>query len=172
MFLAPSISSTSADYNLQSNRFRHRPSVCRVATSFQRSLSCRSFRAAQVPTSVVYLCSANKWTTLSGTVFHAIDSNGEQVALKVYVKNDDGTKALDKPEFNRKVEEATQREKERLLAWYPCLEEKVDVVKVFEGLHCVVMPFFTPLLKEERREALPPVTSTLYWKTFKKKGTF
>ena len=106
----------------------------------------------------------------TSNVFHALDCNGKEVALKVYVKNEDraSRRALTKEEFEEEAKEATKRERDRLLGLYESLENRVHVVSLFEGLHCVVMPIFTPVEKTERRLILKDIEAVL--ERFKEKG--
>jgi hypothetical protein len=98
----------------------------------------------------------------TSNVYHALDSKGAEVALKVYVKatgSDD--QWLDKNMFQKAAREATTRERKHLLTCYPHLTDKVRLVTLFDGLPCIVMPFFEPVAKSERKSTLPLIMETL-----------
>ncbi|CAB9529755.1 expressed unknown protein [Seminavis robusta] len=99
----------------------------------------------------------------TSNVFHALNCDGKEVALKVYVKNEDRTskRVLSKDEFEKEAIAATTREKELLLKLYGFLKNRVHVVSLFEGLQCVVMPVFTPVEKEKRPQMLPGIQAVL-----------
>ena len=96
----------------------------------------------------------------TSNVYQALNSSGKQVALKLYVKNYDGNRLMERDEFDVVAQAATKREAEYLRAFYPFLEEEVKVVKIF-SLYCVVMPFFEPILKEKREDQLPKIEDVL-----------
>jgi hypothetical protein len=88
----------------------------------------------------------------TSNVYHALDSSGMQVALKVYEKATDD---------NDECKKKTNDEKERLLLFYPFLKGKVKVVTLFDGLQCIVMPFFKPVAKQDRNSTLEDIKKTL-----------
>ena len=87
----------------------------------------------------------------TSNVFQALTSDGEHVAIKVYVKNyNDHGEILDETSFQMVANEAVEREKERLLSFYPELfKDKVKTAKLF-GRPCIIMPFIHSLTKSER----------------------
>jgi hypothetical protein len=86
-------------------------------------------------------------------VFYALDENGKPWVIKMYVKrmDDKGGLYLDAEAFDSKALTQTVQEVKRFETLYPFLNRKVFHKKII-GLHCVVMPFFKPLLKTERLE--------------------
>ena len=88
----------------------------------------------------------------TSNVFQALTSDGEHVAIKVSVKNyNDHGEILDESSFQMIANEAVEREKERLLSFYPELfKDKVMTAKLF-CRPCIVVPFIHPLTKSERK---------------------
>ena len=95
----------------------------------------------------------------TSNVFHALDCYGKEVALKLYVENEDRTskRVLSKDDFKKEAAAVMEQEKERLLKLYPFLENRVHVVSLFEDLQCVVMPVFTLLQKQNQSLMLQKV---------------
>jgi hypothetical protein len=90
----------------------------------------------------------------TSNVWHALDSNGNEVAIKMYVKTmDDEGRMLTSKEFETKANVAVKTEVKRLKSFYPFLESKVLQVKL-NDFQCVVMPFFKPVPKLERGKVL------------------
>ena len=87
----------------------------------------------------------------TSNVFQALTSDGEHVAIKVYVKRyGDHYESLDDSAFQTVATAAVEREKDLLLLFYPELfQDKVKTAKLF-GRPCLVMPFIHPLTKNER----------------------
>jgi len=87
----------------------------------------------------------------TSNVFQALTSDGEHVAIKVYVKKyDDHGRIIDEASFQNIAKAAVETEKNRLLDFYPeLLKDKVKTAKLF-GRPCIVMPFIDPLKKSER----------------------
>jgi hypothetical protein len=85
-------------------------------------------------------------------VFLALDQNGEPWVIKMYVKRKDDETGLylSLKDFQQKAQEKTHEEVKNLLAFYPFLKGKVKQQMVI-GNHSVIMPFFKPLTKPERR---------------------
>ena len=107
-----------------------------------------------------YMIGLLGWGTTSN-VYHALDGEGNQVAIKVYVKStDDNDVQLEKAEFVKAAVEATETERDLLLKFYPFLEGMVKVEELF-GFQCVVMPFFEPVKSNERSGMLGKVESVL-----------
>lgn len=110
-------------------------------------------------------------------VFHAVDSNGEQVAIKLYIKREDNANieseddesddnektesTMSKNEFDKIAKDAAMREANQLTEQYAVLEGKVSTATFFEKMHAVVMPVFTPVEKDHRMEALEPIRRVL-----------
>ena len=106
----------------------------------------------------------------TSNVFHALDSQGNQVALKVYVKN---IRYFDKSvtpqdEFLVQAQSKTEKEVKNLKALYHGLENHVGTIKIF-GKWCVKMPFFEPIAKTDRIKKLVTIKDVLNEK-FKKNG--
>jgi hypothetical protein len=96
-------------------------------------------------------------------VWHALDSCGNEVVIKMFVKSTDEKGALLEPaNMNKKAKLATQVEAERLVRFYKnCLSTKKVYNVKLSGFHCVVMPLFRPIPKGERNNALPEVKKVL-----------
>ena len=83
----------------------------------------------------------------TSNVWHALNSDGEEVAIKMYVKNtDDDGNVLSDDIFRATAKAATSKhEAERLKSFYKCLEgTKVQNLEL-SGFSCVEMPFFIPV---------------------------
>jgi len=97
----------------------------------------------------------------TSNVWHALDSGGNEVVIKMYVKTTDETRrVLDEKDFEQQAQRATKREVEKLKLFYPFLKEKVKHAEL-GGFHCVVMPFFCPVPKEKRGDTLGKVEKVL-----------
>jgi len=96
----------------------------------------------------------------TSNVFQALTSDGEHVAIKVYVKKyDDHGRIIDEASFQNIAKAAVETEKNRLLDFYPeLLKDKVKTAKLF-GRPCIVMPFIDPLEKGER--SLPSTLTSM-----------
>jgi hypothetical protein len=93
-------------------------------------------------------------------VWHALDSNGtEELAIKMYVTitDDEGAtwRATDN-DFARLANAAVATEVERLLSFYPVLQNKVHHVQL-NGFPSIVMPLFMPVPKSDRANAVKSV---------------
>lgn len=98
----------------------------------------------------------------TSSVYHALDRDRKQVAIKVYVKpTDNNDKWLSSKDFKTTAAAAMNREADRLLSFYPFLKGQVNVTELFNGFSCLVMPFFKPVLKTHRIEALEGIEKTL-----------
>ena len=81
----------------------------------------------------------------TSNVWHALNSDGEEVAIKMYVKNtDDDGNVLSANIIRAATKAATKHEAERLKSFYKCLEGKVQNLEL-SGFSCVVMPCFIPV---------------------------
>ena len=126
----------------------------------------------------VYYVIGNLGDGATSRVFHAIDSKGEEVAIKLYIKREDNAtvtsdngekegekrkteNTISKSQFDEAAEAATEREKERLKKQYDFLKEEVSTATFFENMHAVVMPVFTPVEKKGRKEALEKILPAL-----------
>jgi hypothetical protein len=97
----------------------------------------------------------------TSNVWHALNSSGEQVAIKLYVKNiDDEDNALSEKDFEDMAQAATMKEAILLKTIYPFLKEKVQNL-VLNGFICVVMPLFLPVESCKRAGALDEVKDVL-----------
>eukprot|EP00980_Cylindrotheca_fusiformis_P019539 scaffold6774_cov91-Cylindrotheca_fusiformis.AAC.2 len=96
----------------------------------------------------------------TSNVYHALDSSGKQVALKIYVNNYVENEIMSDEEFKEKAIEATSREAEYLKKMYPILKDEVKATNIC-GKHCVVMPFFEPIKKENRQGQLKNIKDGL-----------
>jgi hypothetical protein len=98
----------------------------------------------------------------TSSVYHAVDSHGNQVAIKVYVKiTDDKGVCLGSTQFKVVAKAAVTREAERLVLFYDFLTGKVHVAELFNGFWCLVMPLFQPVPMNERQIALGQIEKTL-----------
>jgi hypothetical protein len=87
---------------------------------------------------------------LTSNVFHAVKSNGEEVALKVYLLNvDENGNLMSQEQFLKVAENATENEVSNFRTLYPRL--KVRQIEIF-GRHGIEMPVFKPISKETRRD--------------------
>eukprot|EP01083_Nonionella_stella_P079433 217955_1 len=94
-------------------------------------------------------------------VWHALNSEGEEVAIKMYEKNfDDRYNILSDDEFRETAKAATKLETERLKKFYNVLDGKVHNLEL-SGFSCVVMPLFTPVKSCERADVLDDVEKVL-----------
>jgi Family of unknown function (DUF5898) len=87
----------------------------------------------------------------TSNVYQAIDSNGRVVAIKVYVnapEDEDGM--FNRGTFDKCAQASIRREKLRLERFYKCLHGQVHEVRLLGGMHCLVMPFFKPVMKASR----------------------
>ena len=88
-------------------------------------------------------------------VFLALDHMGKECVIKMYVrrekKSNDQLESL--TEAKKKGGKMCTIEAKRLVQFYNCLDGLVSH-QVLYGFPCVVMPFFKPLTKAERDEAL------------------
>jgi Family of unknown function (DUF5898) len=92
-------------------------------------------------------------------VWHALDSYGNEVAIKMYVKTtDDEGQMLTAADFETQANDAVEKEVKRLKCFYPFLESKVLQVSL-NGFQCVVMPFFKPVPKSELGNVLQIVAA-------------
>ncbi|CAB9525524.1 unknown protein [Seminavis robusta] len=111
------------------------------------------------PSSYYIVGSLGNGATSNG--FHALDSEGKEVALKVYVKhtNANGT-VMSKEKFEKVAEASVNREAENFNSIYNDL--KAEEVKLSGiGRWCVVMPFFRPIEKAKRRGNLEKIQEAL-----------
>jgi hypothetical protein len=93
----------------------------------------------------------------TSNVWHALDSKGNEVAIKMYVQTmDEMGQKLNSTDFASLAKDAVATEVERLKSFYPCLKNKVFQV-MLNGFQCVVMPFFKPVPRLERRSVLQSV---------------
>ena len=94
-------------------------------------------------------------------VFQALDSNGVECTIKMYLKQtkDNKGKVDNTVEQNKKAKAACQLEvKNAKLIFGPNCGY---FHKVLNSRHCVVMPFFHPISKEERNACLDKVEKVL-----------
>jgi hypothetical protein len=98
---------------------------------------------------------------LTSKAFHALDASGEEVVLKMFVKttNQEGS-TLDLASFNDLAKEQTDREFANLKKLYPELASRFHKI-VLNTLPCIVMPFFKPVQKQNRKSALHGIRSVL-----------
>jgi RIO-like serine/threonine protein kinase len=96
---------------------------------------------------------------VTSNVWHALDSKGSEVAIKMYAKaTDDKNNPLTADDFNQQAKEAVGRDVEQLQTFYPFLKDKVHNV-ILNGFHCVVMPFFKPVPTSRRSSVLGDVAA-------------
>jgi hypothetical protein len=97
----------------------------------------------------------------TSNVWHALDSKGNEVVIKMYVKttNAKGLE-LDSKRFEAQAKLATKKEVANFKKIYSFLKEKVYHTKLSD-FHCVVMPFFKPVPTAERQGALEKVKEVL-----------
>jgi hypothetical protein len=85
-------------------------------------------------------------------VFEAYDQDGRLCVIKMYVKRHEGVETMDDKEFTAKGKEVCDKEAFLLKSLYPSFKEKVSSIKLNKIYHCVVMPFFRSLTKDELSE--------------------
>jgi hypothetical protein len=97
----------------------------------------------------------------TSNVWHALDSKGNEVVIKMYVRTTtaDGTE-LNSQDFEEEAKSATEKEVENFKKIYKFLKKKVYHMKLCD-FNCVVMPFFKPVPKLERKDALKGVEEVL-----------
>lgn len=98
---------------------------------------------------------------VTSKAFHALDASGEEVVLKMFVKttNKEGD-TLDLNAFNVLAKQKTAQELTNLKKLYPSLQSKFHNI-VLNKFHCIVMPFFEPVKKQDREGALDGIKSVL-----------
>ena len=125
------------------------------------SLKCTVGNAITTNSKKTYYIVGRLGEGRTSNVFLALDSSGQSVALKVYVKNNDALGIiLSKKEFVKVAKEAMKREEYNLLKINPCLKGKVKATKIL-GFWCVAMPFFEPIKKTERGDTLVEIKEVL-----------
>ena len=97
----------------------------------------------------------------TSNVWRALDWAGNEVVVKARVKatNKMGH-ALDSESSDSEAKRATEEEVGKLKCFYEFLEGKVHYAKL-SGFHCVVMPFFRPVPKKDRKASLEAVKAVL-----------
>lgn len=135
--------------------------TARVGSTISSRASPKTKQPIDKADEVAYYLIGRLGRGATSNVWHALDSNNNEVVIKMYVKttNKDGHKFDDKG-FDEEARRATEKEAELLTSFYRFLEGKVHCVKL-AGFHCVVMPFFEPVKKEERKKALVAVEEVL-----------
>jgi hypothetical protein len=96
-------------------------------------------------------------------VFHAVDLDSQQYAIKMYVQRFDGNTYLTKDDFEEKGLQSTMTEVHNFNSIYPkSIYPKLNVV--YEKLnkhHCVVMPFFNPVPEDQRASRIKDIENVL-----------
>jgi hypothetical protein len=97
----------------------------------------------------------------TSTVYQAIDSNGMLVAIKVYAKTDDDNGILmSTNSFKKTATDAVAKEIKNFQTLYSdILDKKVRTFQLFENMHCLIMPFFRPVQKNERAGLMAQIQS-------------
>jgi hypothetical protein len=91
-------------------------------------------------------------------VFQAVDLEGNEYAIKMYVRRFDGDTYLTKKEFEENGRRSVTTEVENFNVIY----SELNVVReTLNKHHCVIMPFFRPVLKEEREGLLEDIKEEL-----------
>jgi hypothetical protein len=91
-------------------------------------------------------------------VFHAVDLDCKEYAIKMYVKRFDGNTYLTKEEFEENGRKSVTTEVENFNLIYPNLNV---VCEKLNKHHCVVMPFFDPVPKDERESRIEEIEDVL-----------
>jgi hypothetical protein len=91
-------------------------------------------------------------------VFHALDLDCKEYAIKMYVKRFDGDTYLKKKDFEKKARLSVITEVENFKLIYPELNV---VYKKLNKHHCIVMPFFDPIPKDERESRIEDIQNVL-----------
>jgi hypothetical protein len=94
----------------------------------------------------------------TSNVFHAVDLDCKEYAIKMYVKRFDGNTHLTKKEFEENGQKSVMTEVKNFNSIYPNLN--VFCQKLNKH-HCVVMPFFDPVPKEEREGFIEKIEKVL-----------
>jgi len=88
---------------------------------------------------------------ITSKVFLALDHAGKECVIKMYVKRDDESETfLNTKYFKKAARESTDAEARVLTETYNFLDGKVHS-KWISGRSCVIMPFFKPLTKADRK---------------------
>lgn len=91
-------------------------------------------------------------TGSTSKVFIGLDGYGRQCVIKMFVNRLDSENiSLNAAQFSKKAKESTEREAKVLKEIYPYLVDKVYDKRI-SGIFCVVMPFFKPIGKDDRRK--------------------
>jgi serine/threonine-protein kinase RIO1 len=92
-------------------------------------------------------------------MFHAVDLDCKEYAIKMYVKNLDGNTYIKKKDFEEKGWLSVTTEVRNFKLIYP----KLNVVyKKLNKCHCIVMPFFfEPVPKDERESRMEDIQNVL-----------
>jgi serine/threonine-protein kinase RIO1 len=91
-------------------------------------------------------------------MFHAVDLDCKEYAIKMYVKRFDGNTHLKKKDFENNGRRSTRNEVKNFELIYPKL--KVCYEKLNKH-HCVIMPFFDPVPKDKREGLLEDMKNVL-----------
>jgi hypothetical protein len=101
----------------------------------------------------------------TANVYHGLDANGSQVAIKIFVNPPTVHGwGLDAEDLKTAEAKPMEREKERLLKFYPFLSGKVHLMTLSDEdtlYRCIVMPFFRPVAMSERHSIMPDIEKTL-----------
>ena len=99
---------------------------------------------------------------LTSKVFHAIDDTGAECAIKMYVcrYNQETNEWLKKDVFRKQAEKAVQGEVDNYHTIYPELEDSVWKEEL-NGFHCVILPAFKPIPKEDRVKVASQIKDVL-----------
>jgi hypothetical protein len=91
-------------------------------------------------------------------VFHALDLECQEYVIKMYVKRFEGKKYLEKRVFEKNASRSVKTEVTNFNLIYP----ELDVVyRMLNKHHCVVMPFFDPVPKDERESRIEEIQNVL-----------
>eukprot|EP00980_Cylindrotheca_fusiformis_P022714 scaffold9639_cov84-Cylindrotheca_fusiformis.AAC.1 len=132
---------------------------CQVGLKIQHQVNSRRVVQKRRHGSYYYII-GSLGNGATSNVYQALDSSGKQVALKMYVKNYLPDEMMANEEFPVIAKAATSKEAENLVKIYPFLKNEVKTTEIC-GKHCVVMPFFEPIKKGERKGQLAKIKTVL-----------
>jgi hypothetical protein len=84
---------------------------------------------------------------ITSKVFHTVDLDCKEYAIKMYVKRFDGNTYLTEEEFEENGRKSVTTEVKNFKLIYPNLNV---VCQKLNNHHCVIMPFFNPVPKDKR----------------------
>jgi hypothetical protein len=152
-YCGPALKMTTNNYSWGNLRATVGQSIPETIIAPQPSTACKGEGLTMENDGVYYVVDI-VGAGATSKVFLALDTNGMACVIKMYVKRTDNNSSLDlkKAAFLKTAKDKTSKEATKLLHMYPFLEGKVST-KTLNNHHCVIMPFFRPLQKDERTDS-------------------